>query len=78
VASSFSGRYNGMDVLYLKQHLNKAGTTPWWEQISGAFADTPACEEAVALGRQYREAQHPPAEMHAHAERMTLVPDYQE
>lgn len=29
---------------------------PWWKQIQGAFANEPAFEEAVRLGRKYRES----------------------
>jgi hypothetical protein len=47
------------EVLSLKQHLPSAGAVPWWEQISGAFAEEPAFVEATDLGRQYREAQRP-------------------
>lgn len=35
------------------------GVKPWWEQIWGAFADDPAFEQAMRLGRQYRESQRP-------------------
>ena len=27
---------------------------PWWERIRGAFANDPAFDEAMRLGRQYR------------------------
>ena len=30
---------------------------PWWKQIIGTFADDPAHEEAMRLGREYRESQ---------------------
>lgn len=32
---------------------------PWWEHIVGAFADDPAFEEAMRLGREYRESLRP-------------------
>lgn len=32
---------------------------PWWQQIVGAFADDPAFEEAMRLGREYRESLRP-------------------
>lgn len=35
------------------------GTKPWWEYVVGAFADDPAFEEAMRLGREYRESLHP-------------------
>jgi len=34
-------------------------TTPWWERVVGAFADDPAFEEAMRLGREYRESLRP-------------------
>lgn len=30
---------------------------PWWEQISGVFKNSPEFEEAVRLGREWRESQ---------------------
>ncbi len=35
------------------------GATPWWDQMWGAFADDPAFQQAMELGRQYRESQRP-------------------
>ena len=32
---------------------------PWWQQIVGTFADDPAYEEAMRLGREYRESLRP-------------------
>ena len=32
---------------------------PWWEQIAGTFANDPAYEEAMRLGREYRESFRP-------------------
>jgi len=32
---------------------------PWWEKISGTFDDDPTYEEAMALGRAYRESLRP-------------------
>ncbi|MCW3100847.1 MAG: hypothetical protein JWL77_6465 [Chthonomonadaceae bacterium] len=31
--------------------------TPWWEQISGVFKGSSEFEEAVRLGREWRESQ---------------------
>lgn len=47
------------ELLALKRQLPKPAGVPWWEQISGIFADTPAFDEAAELGRQYRESQSP-------------------
>ena len=32
---------------------------PWWEKISGTFADDPAYNEAMRLGREWRESFRP-------------------
>jgi hypothetical protein len=32
---------------------------PWWEKIAGTFADNPAYDEAMKLGREYRESLRP-------------------
>jgi hypothetical protein len=50
------------EVLTLKRQLPRPAAVPWWEQISGVFADVPAFDEAASLGRQYRESQHPNAD----------------
>ena len=46
----------------VRQQLHGSAGVPWWEQISGVFADTPAFDSAVDLGRRYREAQRPAAD----------------
>lgn len=38
---------------------------PWWEHIVGAFADDPDFEEAMRLGREYRESLRPKASKRA-------------
>lgn len=45
------------ELLALKRQLPKPAGVPWWEQISGVFADMPAFDEAEAFGRQYRATQ---------------------
>ena len=32
---------------------------PWWEKRFGAFKDDPMYDEAMRLGREWREAQRP-------------------
>ena len=32
-------------------------TLPWWEKVAGTFADDPMYDEAMRLGREYRDAQ---------------------
>jgi hypothetical protein len=50
-------------VARLKEGGGKAATEPprWWEQIAGSFAGDPAHEEAMRLGRKYRQSLRPKA-----------------
>ena len=48
------------EIAQLKQQLqaNKPATEPHpWEKIFGVFKDSPEFEEAVRLGREWRESQ---------------------
>jgi hypothetical protein len=37
--------------------LSSANTVkPWWEDVVGVFADDPSFEEAIAIGREYRQS----------------------
>lgn len=48
------------EVAGLKKRLEtqKAPTAvPWWEQIRGTFKDDPLFDEAMRLGREWRESQ---------------------
>lgn len=47
------------EVALLKSKSEKEAETkmPWWEQIAGTFADDPIYDEAMRLGREYRESQ---------------------
>ena len=48
------------EVALLKSNRQKNddhGELPWWKQHLGIFADDPAHEEAMRLGREYRESQ---------------------
>ena len=47
------------EVAFLKQKIEKdeKSKEPWWKQIAGTFADDPAHEEAMRLGREYRLSQ---------------------
>lgn len=40
---------------------------PWWERVVGGFADEPAFEEAMRLGREYHESLRPQASKRAKA-----------
>jgi hypothetical protein len=46
------------EVAQLKRatHNSLDQTKPWWEEIIGVFADEPAFEEAMTLGREYRQS----------------------
>ena len=50
-----------VEVARLKQERTGATALPkpWWEEIRGTFKNDPAYEEAMRLGRQWREAQRP-------------------
>ena len=47
------------EVAFLKQKIEKEEKPkePWWKQRMGMFADDPAHEEAMRLGREYRLSQ---------------------
>ncbi len=48
------------EVALLKSKVvkkNKTSEEPWWKQRVGMFADDPAYDEAMRLGREYRESQ---------------------
>lgn len=48
------------EVALLKSKAEKKNETteiPWWKQRIGSFADDPIYDEAMRLGREYRESQ---------------------
>ena len=48
------------EVASLKSKVEKKGDKneiPWYEKTAGTFADDPIYDEAMRLGREYREAQ---------------------
>ena len=49
------------EVAKLKAEATKSAVNqrPWWEEIAGTFADDPAFEEAMRLGREWRESFRP-------------------
>jgi hypothetical protein len=49
------------EVEQLKQRLAQAKEpdVPWWQKIAGSFANDPLYEEAMRLGREYRESTGP-------------------
>lgn len=42
-----------------KVEADDENIVPWWEKISGTFADDPIYDEAMRLGREYRESLRP-------------------
>lgn len=45
------------ELAKLKEKVSKEDeSSPWWEKISGTFANDPMFEEAMRLGREYRES----------------------
>jgi hypothetical protein len=48
------------EVAKLKSQMEAMQPTqPWWEQIVGTFEHDPVYEEAMRLGRQYRQSLRP-------------------
>jgi len=50
------------EVAQLKHELaadKSQGRSAWWEKMFGSFADSEGFEEAVRLGREYRESLRP-------------------
>jgi hypothetical protein len=43
------------EVARLKNKI-ETDAQPWWEKIAGTFAENPAYDEAMRLGREYRES----------------------
>jgi hypothetical protein len=45
------------EVARLKNKVEKnSSSSPWWEKIAGTFSDNPAYDEAMQLGREYRNS----------------------
>ncbi len=49
------------EVARLREVLDQRTTSPipWTKQIAGTFADDPLYDEAMRLGRKYRESTRP-------------------
>ncbi|MEL6603007.1 MAG: hypothetical protein AAFP20_07255 [Cyanobacteria bacterium J06614_10] len=39
------------------QAMPESSSIPWWEKIVGTFADDPMYDEAMQLGKEYRDSQ---------------------
>ncbi|NMF57277.1 hypothetical protein [Pseudanabaena yagii] len=46
------------EINLIKNKVENSTTTvkPWWEQITGTFADIPDYDKAMQLGKKYRES----------------------
>jgi hypothetical protein len=52
--------YLEAEVAKLKSRAeNNSPSIPCWEKIAGTFADNPNYDEAIQLGREYRESLRP-------------------
>jgi len=49
------------EVAHLRhqQAIAPVSRKPWWEAIRGTFKEDPVYDEAMRLGGEWREAQHP-------------------
>jgi hypothetical protein len=47
------------EVARLKAKVGEGDQQPWWEKWVGAFRGDPHYEEAMKLGRKWRESQRP-------------------
>ncbi len=48
------------ELAALRRKLEAAGAgEPWWKRIAGTFEHDPIYEEAMKLGRKYRESLRP-------------------
>jgi hypothetical protein len=46
------------EVERLKRKIDSnPAALPWWEKIAGTFAENSAYDEAMKLGREYRESE---------------------
>ncbi len=46
------------ELAELKQQTkNEPTRLPWWEKIAGTFANNPEYDEAMKLGREWRQSQ---------------------
>jgi hypothetical protein len=47
------------EITKIKSKVESSSTTikPWWEKITGTFAESPDYDKAMQLGKKYREAQ---------------------
>ena len=61
MSATLEERVAKLEKLVAEIHRQSAlkGRKEWLESISGKFANDPIFDQAMALGRKYREAQRP-------------------
>ncbi len=47
------------EIARLRVMVGEEDRRPWWQKIIGTFRDDPLYEEAMRLGRKYRESLRP-------------------
>jgi hypothetical protein len=47
------------ELAQFRLDLKEVAGGPWWDRVSGTFANDPAFEEAMRLGREWRESFRP-------------------
>lgn len=50
---------NELARLKSKVEGSESGSKPWWERIAGTFENDPVYEQAMKLGREYRNSLRP-------------------
>jgi hypothetical protein len=67
-SETIEARLSGLEreMAQIKRLLKSksASAEPWWEGIAGVFEDDRTFEEAMKLGRQYRESLRPRSAEH--------------
>jgi hypothetical protein len=48
-----------VEQLKRERTASPSGEEPWWKRIVGVFQEDPEFEEAMRLGREYRESLRP-------------------
>ena len=57
IETKFKALENELNLLKSKFEKIEKKEEPWWKERMGTFADDPAHEEAMRLGREYRLSQ---------------------
>lgn len=55
------------EIEQIKEAKRPSERERWWEKIAGTFADSEDYEEAMRLGREWRQSQREPEDVNAPA-----------